>query len=249
MKHIIKTGLVIWLLAGGVQAERLVLDETFGLPEKVEVLSCDGANVKVKTGAGISIRSFGSFPDFAQEEILAWGADETFRSSSKLRVKIEEGISELETSHGEIHFVKYEVEAENRGDVALTNVEAVCSIFYEKIESGVPEKKYKAVSSLKICLHPEKPTVIKSKTVELRDEIIPGKAGVNPYDQGASVGSASTYYEDVLNGVLICLYRKNRHGEMDVREFKDGRLPKKKDRDKYKSDAVSVTQIIPSYAR
>ena len=53
MKHITTIGLAVLLLAGSALAEKLVLDEKFGLTEKVEVKSYEGKTktVKVKNGS------------------------------------------------------------------------------------------------------------------------------------------------------------------------------------------------------
>ncbi|HKL22280.1 MAG TPA: hypothetical protein VJ904_10765 [Tichowtungia sp.] len=226
--------LAVLLLAGsGFAGSDLFLDETFGLTEKIEVLAykAEDQSVKVRTAAGISMRSFDAFPEVAQKEILAWVADEIFESSSDLRVRIDEKSKERDTENGEIEQVVYVVEMENRGGVAVENVRVQAVVFYE-MHRDEHEQKRRAISSARINIPAGKKQIFTSSAVQIRDEIIKYEPRTN--SNGNEVSRPSVYLEDELNGMVLVLTRVNRNGIAVIREMKDGRPPKPDDRSDYR---------------
>lgn len=238
MKKITTIGIALLLLAGGAAAENLVLGEEQGLSEKIEVLNYDGKekSVKVRTDSEISQRPFSTFSESIQKLILAWAADETFESSSGLRVRIKE-VSESrsvdkksadERTNGDIERVFYEVELENWGDVPVDDVTVQAIVFYEQIE-GKSEKKVRSASSEKLTIFPGSKKTFKSSPLEIRDLVTRYE---NYFDDDSA--QSSTYIEDDLKGVIVILKRTDRNGRVITRELKDGRPPKPKEREEYR---------------
>ena len=245
MKKITTIGLTLLLLAGSASAKsKLILDKTVGLAEneKIEVLAYKGEKktVKVRADTGITVRPFASFPEAAQKEILAWVADEVFESSSQLRVRIKENKekvsvdkidrvrNDITLKRGDIESIIYEVELENRGDVALDGIMAETFVFYEKRVNG-KECKRCAVACSKLNILPYKKEIFTSRNVEIEDIVTRHDA----FDSNGVWVSSTDCVDDKLKGILVVLKRTNRQGKIITREFKKGRPPKPKDRPEY----------------
>ncbi|QHI69498.1 formylglycine-generating enzyme family protein [Tichowtungia aerotolerans] len=234
MKQIKIIGLAVLLLASSALAENLILDEEFGLAEKVEIQSYNGKKktVKVKIGTEYISRSLDSFPKTARKEIMAWVADENFLSSSTLRIEVDEDVWHQEFkpdsrgmgthTYGEVQRISYIVRLENRGFVAIDNVQVECQVFYEATE-GDREEKRKIVLGGALDVLPEKDKVFRSKRVKLRDLKI-----VNPdyrTEDTIYYGEKTVYLQDELRGVLFVIRRTDRNGAEVSRELEKGNPP------------------------
>lgn len=240
----IKTiGLVVLLLAGDALAENLILDEKIGLTEKIEVLSYNGYNMSVEAicGSVVTNRPLASFSDAAQELILAWVADENFKSSSALHVRIKEEADEREMAHGNRKFVSYLTTLENRGAVALNDIEVVSVVFVERQENS-SKSKVRGFNTTTLSLATGESADIRSLVADIRDYEVPSSGW--EVDQGSHIDVYSTkrdYYEDELKGFRLILLRENRAGERIDRSVEEGNVPKTDD-DRKAYRAVSETR-------
>lgn len=253
MKHIKIIGLALLLLAGRALAgSTLILDEQFGLTEKVEVLSYDGREraVELKTESGIVTQPLSSFPDAVQKEILAWVADEAFESSSRFRITVEKNIIERKDIHkmggwlykGSIEVVSYALRFENRSSETLSNLTVSCCVFYQL--NDTVEKKEFVEQSFLLSLRPGKEKCINSTRIELRDILV--ASVLQHYNNGVeSSAGSSIHAKDRLVGISLTVEKPRCRGDVLWREYSQG-MPSEKKRAEYvkKLTPVAAEQAI-----
>jgi len=251
MKFMKTITLAVLLLAGSALAgSKLILDESHGLTEKVEIQSYDGETqtVKVKTATGTVSQPLSSFPDSAQKEILAWVADGIFESSSKLRIRIDEEVVEKELEHGDKKYVTYVTTLENCGSVPVNDVEVIAVIFVERKKDS-SKSKVRGFIRQTVSIGAGESVERKSLVAEIRDYVVPGTS--REIDQGDYVDVWSTpreSYEDTLKGFRLILTKTNRTGENIERSHEDGHPPKTdEDRRKYSGISSSRASSFFSY--
>jgi len=227
MKFMKTIGLVVLLLAGSALAgSKLILDESHGLTEKTEIQSYDGETqtVKVKTATGIVSPPLSSFPDAAQKEILAWVADKEFKSSSGLRIKIEEMSAERPTGD----MVWYSIALENRSEVELCGIQMESRTFYE-LEKDDGEDKRCVANHFETDIPAGEERVFTSQRVFMRDcdkqiqtmDRVDTGGGGYTYEPGHKI----VHIEDKLWGMHLLVTKQGHDGGTLSREAKDGRVP------------------------
>ncbi len=234
-------GLAILLLAGGVLAgSSLIFDEKDGLAEKIEVQSYDGRKeaVKVRCVSGITNRPLSSFSEEVRKKILGWWADKEFKSSAGLRIDIEKvrerkpyevldrNGKKRATKTGEIETVLYEITLKNKASIPIENIKLEWRVFMKKVEEGRKVKRCKRATFTCDSIGPNEMTVLRTYPVEIRD-IRETHPQVGSSWSGYTGGSSTDIIQDKLEGLSLCVSKRDRSGGIIEREYKNGNPPKK----------------------
>ena len=220
-------GLAGFLLASACPAKNLILNETFGLAEKVEVRSYDvkTQTVRVESGSGLSQQSLSSFSDELQQHILAWVADESFMRSG-IRVEIQKkksfaGGGSVEST------VWHAITLKNRADMDFENVSLECVTFFEARDGDLELIRF-MLSNQGVNLKAGESFLYETKRMGLRDT-----STSSTHWSGGSSGNGNTdrstvvsYSEDKLLGIYVRISKVDCRGDVIQREFKDGRIPR-----------------------
>ena len=227
MKQMKVIGLAVLLLAGSALAgSGLILDEKDGLTEKVEVRSYDSKAqaVKVITSNGVVSRPFSTFNAASQKKIMDWHEDQTFQSSARLRIKIDD--IEKDGSPEDTKEISYKIILTNRSDIELTGIKIDSRIFYEyqiNQEDSDRAKQYK-VNHFEVDIPAGEERVFQTKPLEIRSF----EKRVEVHNTGEEKGYVTKSVEDKLLGIDFSFTKIGFDGKTISRKAKDGRVPSSK---------------------
>jgi len=250
MRWSIWMGISLFLFHTAVAVETVHLTNQSGdvIKGSIAVYNPPAEGVKIKIAGLYKVIPFSEFTEESQGKINQWLADKKFKSSSGLRIEIEEDLTRYTTNGSEfmpgggrdevyykadIEEVYYDVKVENRSWVDLKDLVMDYQIFYEQEPPGelLPSQKYRKVDQFSFDLAPKEIRTFETELVTIQDRTLtqcPSNDTYNVYKNGASKTS-----EGRLGGMLLRITKPSSSGKELVRTVKDGRVPSEKKRTDY----------------
>jgi len=181
---------------------------------------------------------FSKFTAESQQKICSWLADIKFKSSSGLRIKIDDDVEKTDTSKSgykeETETTVYALNLRNASPIDLKDIEIEYFVFYEQEKPGSKEKaqKFCTAGTMSCDLAPDEQSEFKTTPVSVKERTLTFPEGSTSsyyvYPNGASNTS-----EGQVKGVLFRVTKPSLSGKLLIRDVKKGRVPKEKDRGKY----------------
>lgn len=246
----------LFLCRAPAEVGALILGKEDGLSVECEVCgyNVEKGFVQLRAGQKRGVVPFTSLSSNVQQRVVAWATDEAFASSSVLNVTIQERQARRKVDAtvdryrytGKAEDVSYFIVMDNQSPFEMKNVHLECRIFYEgngdRSYNGSnwnvrddtnhqQENKNVIVAELTFDLPPLEARDITTSAISMID--VSGQ-------QDARWRNTSTtirMYEERLLGMHLTLKMKGHDGEVIVRTFEEGRVPRESQWDEYKEGA------------
>jgi len=186
--------------------------------------------VKIKVKGQYIELPFSKFTAESQQEINGWLADKKFKSSSGLRIKLDDEVETNDTDSNqyiqETETAVYKLHLTNKSPIHLKDIKIEYYVFYEQEEHGSkdPAQKLCESGTMSCDLAPGEQREFKTKPVSVEDRTLTYSGNVYyTYGNGANKTSKGR-----IEGMLFRVTKPSLSGKLLTRDLKKGRVPKEK---------------------
>lgn len=187
-------------------------------------------DIAVRTSEGTQHLSFRALTEDSQHNLEHWYADKKFKSSSSLKIAIEEQTQEQMKSEGHFKFenrhTTYTITFNNKSNISMKDIHVDYEIFFEQEIAGstLDAQLFRLAGSKHFDVIDAKDTVsFKTEKVTITDTSLSDTD--NLYFEYKS--GAKRHSEGKLLGMHVMLTKESFSGDELKREGKNGRLPSK----------------------
>lgn len=215
-------------------------------------------NVVIRDDAGQTNRPFSSFSPEEQQKIRSWVIDERFMSSELVeRINEQEteenyfdektlGSSRRVTTRGSVKTRSYEVSFKNSTDVDFDDLQIEYRVFFVQdkghiTHAGTYERKLCRAKNIKLSIKAGEVIVSTTPGIEIRNLKTDSPATA----PGNVPAGATSYLKDDLEGLYVCVSRKDKNGIVHTKTYCKGRVPKEKDWEEYLPQKIDEPKKRP----